>query len=261
MSGVFVDYARWYDAIYAGKPYEAEAAKVLAQLRFPSDERRILDLGCGSGRHAIILQGLGCDVVGVDASEAMLALARRNAEVIPTGRLTPRFVHGDVTHLRLPARFDAVVSLFHVASYMVTEESLVSMLRTAHRHLVPSGVIAFDFWNAAADHQTDSTRNLSVSLGDAVLNREARTTRVAEHTFEVRISTALVGEWSEPVPGGVETHTLRSWSASEISHALKEAGFAECRILAWPDLGALGAGDFVGFATARASDRSLIGAA
>lgn len=61
-----------------------------------------LDMGCGSGRHAQLLQAAGLSVCAVDLSEAMIAQVRPH--------VTEALV-GDVETLRLGRRFDAVVCL------------------------------------------------------------------------------------------------------------------------------------------------------
>lgn len=67
--------------------------------------QRVLDVGCGPGRHAHALARLGHDVVGVDISERFIDLARRDA---PPGAT---FVRGDARALAFDSEFDAVVSL------------------------------------------------------------------------------------------------------------------------------------------------------
>jgi malonyl-CoA O-methyltransferase len=79
----------------------------------------VLDLGCGTGRHALWLAAAGATVTGVDFSEGMLAEARRKLSRLPdlsAGSTGPaaesiRFVVHDL-HLPLPfaAEFDLVVS-------------------------------------------------------------------------------------------------------------------------------------------------------
>ena len=67
----------------------------------------VLDLGCGTGRHALWLAGAGAAVTGVDFSERMIAEARRKP-----GAAAIRFLRCDL-HERLPFRdgvFDLVVS-------------------------------------------------------------------------------------------------------------------------------------------------------
>ena len=80
MSGSFGPaYARAYDALYEGKDYESECDLLLDVLREADgrDVHRILDLGCGTGSHALVLAERGLDVVGVDRSADMTEIARR----------------------------------------------------------------------------------------------------------------------------------------------------------------------------------------
>jgi SAM-dependent methyltransferase len=68
---------------------------------------RILDVGCGPGRHAHALGRRGFEVVGVDISERFLALAR---EATPAG-LAVSFERADARALSFDSEFDAVISL------------------------------------------------------------------------------------------------------------------------------------------------------
>jgi SAM-dependent methyltransferase len=68
---------------------------------------RILDVGCGPGRHAHGLGRRGFDVVGVDISERFVALARENA---PAGAAVT-FERADARALAFDSEFDAVISL------------------------------------------------------------------------------------------------------------------------------------------------------
>lgn len=66
---------------------------------------RVLDVGCGPGRHANALGALGIDTVGIDIAEGFLQVARRGApDVVSYRRL-------DARSLDYTAEFDAVISL------------------------------------------------------------------------------------------------------------------------------------------------------
>jgi SAM-dependent methyltransferase len=65
---------------------------------------RVLDVGCGPGRHALALARRGLDVVGVDISQTFIDLARANDT-------TARFERGDARALTFDGEFDAVISL------------------------------------------------------------------------------------------------------------------------------------------------------
>lgn len=67
---------------------------------------RVLDAGCGPGRHSLALGRRGVDVVGVDLSPDFIALARGAA-----GDLPVEFHVGDVRELDYDAEFDAVICL------------------------------------------------------------------------------------------------------------------------------------------------------
>src|SRR3954452_6492418 len=66
------------DAYFADHPlFEADARAVDERFQTPG---RLIDLGCGAGRHAVRFASRGFEVVAVDLSQTMLDIARRKAE-------------------------------------------------------------------------------------------------------------------------------------------------------------------------------------
>jgi hypothetical protein len=57
-----------------------------------------------------------------------------------------RFREGDIRALRLDRRFQAVVALFHVVSYVTANADLQRLLRGVREHLVDGGLFVFDCW-------------------------------------------------------------------------------------------------------------------
>jgi len=105
----------------------------------------LLELGCGTGIHAALLAGQGYRVHGVDRSEVMLAEAGRRAK---DGN--PAFFCGDAREIRLPAKYDVVLALFHVISYQTGNDDLRLFLDTVNEHLRPGGYFIFDCWYGPA---------------------------------------------------------------------------------------------------------------
>ncbi len=68
----------------------------------------ILDVGCGTGRHAVELAKRGYKVTGIDLSAAMLEEARKKAKV---AGVKASFIRADATDFTLPAKFDAAICL------------------------------------------------------------------------------------------------------------------------------------------------------
>jgi SAM-dependent methyltransferase/DNA-binding MarR family transcriptional regulator len=105
-----------FDAAYAGTPpwdigRPQPAFLELAQAG--ALRGRILDVGCGTGEHALMAAGLGLDATGIDSSPAAIATARRKAR---ERSLTARFLVADALDLAtLDEQFDTVLDcgLFH----------------------------------------------------------------------------------------------------------------------------------------------------
>src|SRR5215813_7646967 len=104
------DYAGVYDAIYRKKDYQGEVDLIERILRRHGldGHRRVLDLGCGTGGHAVPLARRGHAVLGVDRSSAMLEVAREKvAAELPECTVT--FCRGDIRQLDLGQRFEVVL--------------------------------------------------------------------------------------------------------------------------------------------------------
>ena len=152
----FGSYAQYYDLLYRDKPYAAEAGHLHELLRAHAPgARALLELGCGTGAHAVALAALGYEIHGIDASATMLALAQPRASAVVS------FALGDARTVRVPRRFDAVISLFHVMSYQTSNADLAAAFATARAHLEPGGTFVFDCWYGPAvltDRPTVRTR-------------------------------------------------------------------------------------------------------
>ena len=120
---------------------EAEVAFVARQLPLPA-YRSVLDLCCGSGRHAVGLAARGYAVTGVDRDETTIAAARARA-----GDLPATFRALDMRDLgSLPGRFDAVVSLWQSFGYF-DEATNAGVLRQAGDRLRPGGRLLLDLYH------------------------------------------------------------------------------------------------------------------
>jgi 2-polyprenyl-3-methyl-5-hydroxy-6-metoxy-1,4-benzoquinol methylase len=109
-------------------------ARVLANMVGRIQDRQILDVGTGTGRVALLLAHGAAKVTAVDASDEMLAIARRRAEA---ELVKVRFERGDAHALDFPDRsFDAVVSfrlLMHAPEW---RRCLAEMCRVADRLVI-----------------------------------------------------------------------------------------------------------------------------
>lgn len=221
----FEAYSAYYDLLYQDKPYEAEAEYVYKKLQqaFGPNLKSVLELGCGTGKHATLLAQRSLHITGVDLSETMVMQAQ--ARINENGNLN--FVKGDVRNLNLQQQHDAVISLFHVASYQTKNSDILGFMKTAFRHLVPGGVFLFDFWYGPAVFTQQPVVRVK-----RMQSERYSVTRIAEpvhHAEQCRIDVnfeILVEDKSTNTMKRItETHPMRYFFLPELRLLLEKTGF------------------------------------
>jgi SAM-dependent methyltransferase len=227
---VFGEYSRYYDLLYADKDYAGEAAYVAKLIRAVRPAAQsILDLGCGTGRHARELAALGFTVTGVDRSAEMVAVARG----IPAENVS--FFEGDIGTVRLGRRFDVVSSLFHVFSYQTTNAALSAAFATARAHLDEGGLLIFDVWyGPAVLSDRPAVRVKRLGDDDLEIVRVAEPTLQADRNtvdvdFEVLIRDRRTGATSRIT----EQHSMRYLFGPEVEAFAAAAGMKLLRSEEW----------------------------
>jgi SAM-dependent methyltransferase len=103
----------------------------------------ILDLACGTGRHANRLAALGHRLTGVDLMEGFLELARKEAA---EKGLPVRYLQGDMRRTAFQEAFDRVMLLFTAFGYFDDQDNLL-VLKNVWRALRPGGLFITDTMN------------------------------------------------------------------------------------------------------------------
>jgi SAM-dependent methyltransferase len=99
--------------------------------------KTVLDLACGTGSHLASFQSLGYTCRGVDASAAMLTVAKRKVPGVP-------LEVGDFHNFTIPAKVSLITSFFNALSYNTDAEELRVTLKNVSRHLITNGLLIFD---------------------------------------------------------------------------------------------------------------------
>lgn len=107
---------------------------------------KILDVGCGTGRHSIELARRGyVNVTGIDLSQAMLERAREKARTL---NLIIRFEKQDARNFSLPDKFDAAIMICEGGfSLMETDEMNFDILKSVSQALNDNGIFIFTTLN------------------------------------------------------------------------------------------------------------------
>jgi len=97
---------------------------------------KVLDVGCGTGEHTILLTGLGYDVLGIDFAPEAVEQARRNADAKGAGA---RFEVADAMNLPAGPRYDTILdsALFHIFDDADRPKYVASL----HGAVLPGGIV------------------------------------------------------------------------------------------------------------------------
>ena len=219
MNSNFNLYGNCYDLLNADKDYFAEAKYISECIKkeFPKAQS-ILEFGSGTGVCGLFLKEMGYDIFGVELSPQMVNKALNNGFSCK---------QGDITNFEITRKFDAVIALFHVISYLNDNLSLEKAFLNAAMHLNPKGLFIFDVWySPAVRFQKPENRIKKVE------NNETRIIRIAEPkehindnivdvVYTVLVKDKVTDKWEE----FTETHSMRHFSIPEISFIARNTGF------------------------------------
>jgi SAM-dependent methyltransferase len=188
----------------------------------------ILELGCGTGRPLIRWLAEGLDVEGLDASQDMLRILRRNAE---QRGLEPTLHHADFAPLALGREYGAIVCL--AGTFMLIDDvaEAEAALQSYYRHLLPGGLLGLSLGVSTADSESSLVWRLrrtgTSEDGTTYVVHEA-----VHHDPDDRVELVYNRiESYDPSGRLIDTtlrrHRLRSWDRAAFEQLLTRIGFVE----------------------------------
>ncbi len=229
-------YSKYYDLIYSEKSYEDEIEYIHKLINESSKHvMDILDLGCGTGKHADLLCDKGYRIHGVDLSDEMLKIAadRRKGK---EDKLT--FTNSNIQELSLNKKFDVVVSLFHVMSYQTTNNELIKTFEVVKDHLKKGGIFIFDFWYGPA-----VLTDLPTNRVKRIENKNIKVTRIAEpflnaqkNLVDVNYDVFIEDKKTNEIKKKKELHKMRYLFDNELDIILSKIGLNVLQKYKWMSL-------------------------
>ncbi|MBI2495669.1 MAG: class I SAM-dependent methyltransferase [Candidatus Omnitrophica bacterium] len=137
-------YPRYYAIGYRWNT-EAECDFIEACLKThgPTGAKRLLDIGCGSGRHLTVLAKRGYHVSGVDLSPEMIAYVEQEAK---DANLPITAAVDDLRRLKVKGTYDVACCFMDTFRFLLTNEEITAHLRAVAKLLAPGGLYLTDFW-------------------------------------------------------------------------------------------------------------------
>lgn len=228
----YQDFALVYDELMDNVPYEAWAERIDSLIRkygvsqperdaegiLDSERNLVADLGCGTGTLTELLYQKGYDVIGVDASEAMLAAAMKKKEESGSEIL---YLLQDVRELELYSTVGTVVSVCDSLNYILEERELLTVFSLVNNYLFPGGLFLFDF---------NTVYKYREVIGDRVIaeNRED-CSFIWENAYDPEgelneCDLTLFVREGELFRRYEETHLQRGYTEGQVRRLLEEAG-------------------------------------
>lgn len=214
-------YSQYYDLFYADKDTASECKYVSEVLEDNGVlGKRWLEFGAGSGRHGQVFRSMGVDWHGLEISPDMAKKGLSQKLAIKVGDIRKEEYSSTL-------RFDAVLALFHVVSYLHRNQDVVSTFQNVFRHLKPGGLFFFDFWYTPAVYmQLPEQRVKRAETNHLEINRKAiPTVHWNNNTVNVHYQITVRNKETGQMKSFEEDHLMRHFSLPEIELLSEIAGF------------------------------------
>lgn len=222
--------AQVYDLIYEDKDYEVGCDFIEEVFKKYSERpiKTILDIGCGSGTHAIPLTSRGYNVVGFDVSEAMIRIAKEKSRNITN----LDFHVMDIRNFQIDRKFDACIVMFAVLGYVTKNSDIMESLNNIRKHLKPNGILVFDVWNGLAVMRIPPERRVKEVEDDKIKIKRVAVPnlRSFDHICEVNYKLFILDKKTKTSNKINEKHIIRFYFPQEIKNYLENAGFETLKI-------------------------------
>ena len=214
-------YAREYLRLYADS-----MASALGQVEFVERHcslapgAKVVDIGCGFGRHSLLLAARGYRVIGVDLCEPLLRAALQRSRIVPPQQ-RPAFVVGDMRRLPLKDRiFDAALLLFASLAQVPWEDQRMALIN-ARRVLKPRAAVVVEVmsakWYRRHSRPSGGWEDAATRVTDQVIRQTDDTVEIARTVSD---------------EAGVRRYCLtqRLYTPQRIGRLLAAAGFGQIQL-------------------------------
>ena len=222
---IFNKFAIYYDQIYSDKSYIKEVNFVVKNLRKYSKKniQNVLDIGCGTGSHSVLLAKKGFSITGIDKSKQALDIAKGKFE---SNNQKGKFLIKDFRDFRIEPKFDACISLFCSMCYLQNLDDFEKALKSINQSLKKNGFLIFDFWNGnAVVSQGPSIKEKKIKNNDLEIIRIA--TPKIDYSHQIcKISyDCTIIKNKKVIDNFVENHPIRYHFLNDLEWILEKNGF------------------------------------
>lgn len=237
---IYNDFANVYDRFMDNTPYEEWGDRLEGLIRkygvskperdaealLDAERNLVVDLGCGTGTLTEIMYGRGYDMVGVDASGAMLNIALEKKEKSGAEIL---YLQQDMRDLELYGTAGTIYSVCDSLNYILEEEELLDVFMHVNNYLYPGGIFIFDFNTEYKYREVIGETTIAESREDCCFIWD--NFYDAEEGINEYDLTVFVREEGELFRRFTETHYQRGYRVEQILELVSRAGMAVAEVM------------------------------
>jgi len=212
---MYTAFAHVYDTFMANIPYDEWVENIRRIWRGNGlSPRLVLDLACGTGNMTTRLAALGYDMIGIDSSPEMLAVAKDKAPDI-------LFLNQSMTSFELYGTVDAVICACDSVNYLLKKRDLSAMFALVNNYLNPGGSFIFDIVTETKfikTHQKSfsEAKKRAAFIINGFYDEKSRLNEY-QATFFIKEKNGQYRRYEE-------THVERAHSVEELTDLLGESG-------------------------------------
>ena len=178
-------------------------------------------MGSGTGRHGKLFADKWYNVLGLERSTEMVAVANTKKHK------NFNSIQGDITDFSLNKQFDVVTALFHVISYVNHNQDIEAVFKNVHLHLKPGGLFIFDVWYSPAVYTKKPETRIKrlkndlielIRIAEPEVDHNANVVTVNYHIIVKDLNNDQIKEIKE-------VHPMRHFSIPEIQLYADKHGF------------------------------------
>lgn len=220
-------FARFYDLIYGQLRDGTDHQYFLEKIKQPN--RKILEIGVGTGRFFLDAINHGADIYGIDVSPAMTDILKSNLDQKEHHRISLQ----SAVDFTFDFKFDLIIAPFHVMMHVYEKESQLAAIKNIYRHLNPGGLFIFDAFVPNLNYLVKGFENQVDFEGEYEPGKKVkRTVTTYPDLIKQLIDVEWTIEWDEDDRPQKETWKapVRFFFRYELEHLLERSNFKEYTI-------------------------------
>lgn len=222
----------YYDVLYSHKDYKSECELIK---KYSNKNRNLLDIGCGTMNHSIILSEYFKSITSIDLSKPMVDVGLKKIQNNNIKNITGLCV--DLYKSGFDSEFDNVISMFNVINHITKLDDLFLFFKTINKSIINNGTFIFDCWNGVActidKPKEESIRN-SYYDNHTLISTTKTTTDLFNSTSIMETNVKIYDDVSM-IDAFDYSLEQKLWSPNILSELLEMSGFIVTKIIPYFD--------------------------